>query len=594
MIEEGSAGLGSPDNIEEGGNQQTPSIVNDVNINNTSVYLTLEEKDILIQKQIAGLTDGTINPEFALKKVSEVDLERETQKKYFDRYLAGEVTEDEMRIFDGDWLLALKEKDRKKSRDFIDNESWKERRDAISVHWNRPLTDLGNAERLVDQYGTLILYCHEMREWYVWMYDEGRWKLDKNGFVVRMCKDVVRRIYHESSIAPTEDTRKKMWAWANQCECKTHLTGMNDLAQSDKKILVSPDEFDKNDMLFNLRNGTFNLETLVLEPHNKKNNISKYSDFAYNPKATCPKFEIYLDRIFRSASNKTEIIKFLQRAVGYTLTGLTQEECLFLPYGKGSNGKSVFLEILHALMGEYGTTINSRSLTTERGEQTNDLAALVGKRYVSSSENSEGSKLDAELIKKLTGKDLISARFLYKEPFDFKPKFKLWWAFNHPPEISDQTNSIWRRVKIIPYTETIPEREMNKRLADEIIATELSGVFNWAVAGLAEYNLHGLQQPEIITESTKQYKNDQDILLDFFNSNYEITEDLNDKVKASDLYASYKAWWYSIESTKPLSSTKFGRLCRDRGLDKKDERVGSNHGTYYSKIRSIHQSFLQK
>lgn len=549
---------------------------------------TQDEKRILIDQQMESIATGKIKPEFAFKTFIEEDApEVKKFKEYHERYRAGEVTEQELQIYDGDWLLALKEKDRKKTLDFIDNEGYQLRRNEISIMNNRPTTDLGNAERLVDQYGTLIRYCHPMKSWYVWMYNEGRWKMDDNGYINRISKDVTRRILHEASRAPLDEMRRKLSSWGVQCECRTHLQGMMDLAQSDKKVIVAPDDFDKDDMLFNLRNGTFNLQTLKLEDHDKKNNISKLADFDYSPGATCPLFMAYLDRVFRGNPNKPEILKFIQRAMGYTLSGQTHEQCLFLLYGSGANGKSVFLDVFLALMGEYGTVTQSKTFTTDRGEISNDIAALAGKRYVCASENSSESNLDGELVKQLTGGEQVSARFLHKEFFTFKPKFKLWWSFNHPPAISDMTNSIWRRIKIIPFTEILPENEWDKKLASKIIKSELPGVFNWAVEGLREYNLHGLQQPEIITKATMSYKNDQDMLLDFFSSNYEFTGSENDTVKASELYASYKAWWLNIESTKPMSSTKFGRLCRDRGLSKVEARTG----TFYIKLRSVHVNF---
>jgi putative DNA primase/helicase len=557
-------------------------------------HYSKEQKTDLIARHIQKLKNGVIEPEFVLKKIHTDEPEIIQFKKYLDRYNAGELTKEELEIYDGDWLSALKAKDKKLRSDVITGDGWQGRRNAIATIHNRPRTDLGNSERLIDQFGSLIRYCHPMKSWYIWNYPEGRWKLDDNGYIYRMGKDVIRRIYYEASHAPTTDAQKALTGWALMCECKTHLSGMIELAQTEKTILVSPDDFDKNDMLFNLRNGTYNLRTHVKQDHDKSNTLSKLADFEYDPKATCPIFDKYLDRIFRSNKNKEDIINFLQRAIGYTLTGDTSEECLFAPYGSGANGKSVLLEIMHSLFGEYGSTINSRSFTTERGGQTNDIAALPGKRFVSSSENSSDSHLDEELIKRLTGKDLVSARFLHKEFFEFRPKFKLWWAFNHPPVITDMTNSIWRRMNILPFTERIPDEEMDKQLADKIIKNELPGVFNWAVEGLKEYQKIGLNKPETVTKATKEYKNDQDILLDFFNANYEFTESDKDVVQASMLYSDYKSWWLNIESSKPLSSTKFGRLCRDRGLTKHEERKGTVVATFYQKIRSIHQQTFQK
>jgi len=544
---------------------------------------TDKEKDLLIKQQIIGLREGNIKPEFSYKEVIEEKPELEAFKKYFNRYLSGEVSDDNMKIWDNDWLACLKNKDRKKKADFIDQEGWQLRRNEIAVMHNRPLTDMGNAERLVDQFGTLIRFSHQMKEWFVWDYSEGRWKIDNTGYINRMAKDVIRRLYYEAPRSPSIDHNKKTLQWAHQCECKTHTIGMLDLAQHEKTVLIHPDDFDKNDMLFNLRNGTFNLKTYELEPHNKSNNISKLADYEYDPKAKCPLWEAHLARIFKTHPNRLELIRYLQQACGYTLTGKTSEQSFHALHGAGANGKSVFLDVILAVMGEYGTVINSKALTTERGDINNDIAALVGKRFVYASENPPGSHLDEQLIKSLTGGDVISARFLHKEFFTFRPKFKLWWAFNHAPQISDMTISIWRRIKMIPFIESLPIEEQDKYLADKIKKSELPGIFNWCVNGLREYNEKGLCEPEIVKQTVKQYKDDQDILAAFFDINYEITSKRENQISANDLHKSYQSWWLSMETTKPMSSTKFGRSLKERGL----EKIRLSDGFYYVGIRQI-------
>jgi putative DNA primase/helicase len=165
----------------------------------------------------------------------------------------------------------------------------------------------------------------------------------------------------------------------------------------------------------------------------------------------------------------------------------------------------------------------------------------------------------------------------------------LWWSFNHAPQVSDQTFSIWRRIKIIPFTEVIPSTEMDKNLATKLVA-ELPGIFNWAVEGLKEYYKNGLQEPTDVTAAVTSYKNDQDILKDFFDENFEDTESDLDRVKASELYNGYKTWWFNIETTKPLTSTMFGRLCRDRGLHKMEDRAGK----WYTHLRFTKVKFGEK
>ena len=517
----------------------------------------------------------------------ENDSLRDEFNQYHARFLAGEVSPKELEDYNGDWLKALKNKDRSKKNNIIEGGGTQLRRNEIAVLNCRPFTDLGNAERLVDQYHNYIKYCHPFQSWYVWTPSEGRWKQDIDGYCYRIAKDVVRRIPHEAQRSPTTDKMKQGYSWAFVCENRSHLTGMIELAQSENKIIVKPEDLDANDYLFNLQNGTFNLKTLEIQEHKKEDNISRLAPYEYRASAQCPLFLRYLDRIFRNRDDaKQDTISYLQRAVGYTLLGTTQEQCLFLLYGSGANGKSVFLDVLNALMGEYGTVTQSKSFTTDHGEINNDIAALAGRRMVCASENSSDTKLDESLIKQLTGGEDICARFLHQEFFTYKPKFKIWWGFNHPPAITDMTNSIWRRVKIIPFNEVLPEHEWDKTLAKKLIETELPGIFNWAVKGLYEYYEHGLNAPKIVIEATTNYKEEQDILHDFIFEYCELpTSDepfgKTSVIKASELYNAYKTWNSYNGEEKPMSSTKFGRLLRDKGFAKDRER----DGVYYSGIR---------
>lgn len=508
-------------------------------------------------------------------------------KKYYQRFINGEVTPQELQKYDGDWLRALKDKDNAGSDDFLVHEGWSSRCINIASVNNRPLTDFGNSERIVDQANYYIRYCHQFTSWYIYTSSEGRWKRDEVGFINRVGKDTIRRIHVEASRAPTTDSMKALSSWAYKCECRAALNNMVSLAQNSKRIVVKPDELDCDDYLFNLRNGTYNLKTLQLDEHNRTNFITRLADYEYDERAQCPMFKKYLNRIFRSRSDKDDMIAFLQRAVGYTLTGATGEQCLFLLYGSGANGKSVFLDVLNALLGEYGTVTQSKTFTTERGEISNDIAALAGKRMVYASENSSDTHLDESIIKQLTGGENISARFLHQEFFTFKPRFKIWWAFNHPPAITDMTNSIWRRIKIVPFNEVLPESEWDKKLAEKLIAQELPGIFNWAIEGLKDYyRLGSLTPPKVIAEATQQYKEEQDILHEFIEDYCELpkTDELFGKAfeeRAGDLFTAYKTWNTYNGDEKPMSSTKFGKLMHDKGF----QRDRRKDGKWYIGIR---------
>lgn len=512
---------------------------------------------------------------------------------YYQRFLNGEITAEELKSSNGDWLKALKEKDRKKKLTVIDNEGSSLRRNEIACINKRPLTDIGNAERLVDQYGNYLKYCHHFNSWYVWTPSEGRWRKDDLEQIYRAAKDVVRRIGVEATRGDTKEGCEKLYKWAMTCECRSHLIGMVDIAKCDLKIATLPEIWDVDDLSINLLNGTYDLKTFELREHSIKDYNSKISQFEFDAAATCPNWIKFLNRIFRSRDDKQDIISFIQRAVGYTLTGSTKEQCMFLLWGSGANGKSVLIDVIRTMMGEYGVTVDSSTFVTSKagsdgGRARGDIARLAGARMISSSENSPDSRLDEQLIKNLTGSDKVTARFLYQEAFEFYPKFKIWWAFNHQPQIYDTTNSIWRRIKLIPFEETIPDSEQDPLLADKL-KLEIPGIFNWAIEGLKNYyEIGSLGAPSAVDKATREYREDQDILHEFISDKCELQKD-NDPfgklfdVKAKDLYEAYKTWnaWNGDE--RPMTSTKFGNLLKDRGLKKERK----SDGVHYYGIKLI-------
>ncbi|MGH9426935.1 MAG: DNA primase family protein, partial [Terriglobia bacterium] len=214
-------------------------------------------------------------------------------------------------------------------------------------------------------------------------------------------------------------------------------------------------------------------------------------------------------------AGKEDVIDFLWKAIGYSLTGDTQEDCLFLLYGAGANGKSTFLNILRALLGEYGKQAAfSTFLYQERDAVRNDLADLRGARLVVASEAEEGKRLSESLIKALTGRDLIKTRFLFQEHFEFIPQMKLWLAANHKPVIRGTDYAIWRRIRLLPFTETFQGEACDKGLPDKLKA-ELLGIFAWAVRGCLAWQRDGLPLPQSVKAATEEYRSDMDAVACF-------------------------------------------------------------------------------
>jgi P4 family phage/plasmid primase-like protien len=443
------------------------------------------------------------------------------------------------------------------------------------------LNDTGNAIRMCSQYGKIIRHCEEWGKWFIW--DGQRWKEDKNNTIHYLAKKVAKSIYSEASVCQDQKGSLELSKWAHESSNNSRLNAMVESCKSehDFGIPITYDVLDRDPYLFNVHNGTIDLRTFEKLPHDQINLITKISPVIFDYNAKCPVWLSFLDRIFRKNPEKDKIIAFLKRSCGYSLTGDTREQMMFFLYGSGANGKSTFIDVIQHIMGDYAAATESNTFTTARGDSVrNDIARLVGMRFVSASENSTESLLDEALVKKLTGNEKISARFLHHEYFDFYPEFKIWWAFNHQPFIRDNTNSIWRRILLVPFEEIIPEKEQDKKLAQRLQA-EAPGIFNWMLDGLREYYIMGINPPETVRAATQEYREEQDILHDFIKeccTTSETTEGLKQdlSIPASSLYNNYKSW-YMINggNTKDLiSQTKFGRLLIELGFTRDRKTTG--------------------
>jgi putative DNA primase/helicase len=267
----------------------------------------------------------------------------------------------------------------------------------------------------------------------------------------------------------------------------------------------------------------------------------------------CPEWTKFLQQSFDA---DWELITFIQRAVGYSLTGSVSEQCLFILIGTGANGKSTFLRVLQHLLGDYAGTIPMQGLMEQRyGSQTNDLAHLFGKRLVVASEGERGQRLAESKIKMMTGGDRIACRPLYKNLFEYVPEFKLWLATNDLPTISGMDEAIWRRIRVIEFPVTIPPAEQDKGLADRLIA-ELPGILQWAMQGLIEWRKMGLAPPASVLQSTKKYRDDNNSVGQWIESACFLDSTLRTSMK--DLHDSYCSWCES-SSLEPLHNTLFGK-----------------------------------
>lgn len=415
-----------------------------------------------------------------------------------------------------------------------------------------PLTELGNAERLVRDHGTDIRYCPHLKKWLVW--DGIRWKPDQVGLVNRRANDTIRQIREEARLIDDADKRKELLKWQKMSESGKAVREILGIAKSLEGIPVVPEELDTNPWIINVNNGGVDLKTGELLPHRREDLITKLAPVTFDSTATCPTWIAFLRVIMNGNQN---MINFLQCAMGYALTGETREQCLFILHGNGSNGKSTLIGVLNALCGEdYSTNIPFETLMVRKSEGVrNDIASLRGARLVTAIEAEKGQRLAESLVKSMTGGDKLTARFLYGEFFSFIPEFKLFLATNYKPEIRGTDNAIWRRVHLIPFEVTIPEEKKDIDLPNKLLS-ELPGILNWTIEGCLQWQKEGLGVPSEVKDATANYRAEMDVTEDFLADCFVREE--GSRVDCVDAYAEYLTWCNSNgekpDTKKGLSS----------------------------------------
>ncbi len=450
-----------------------------------------------------------------------------------------------------------------------------ERTQMLASTSDRPaLSDLGNAKRLVNAFGHNIRYIPTWGQWLI--YNGARWKVDDDGAISRLAALAVAEIFVEAAAEEDESTAQKLYKHALKSESATALRNMVNLAMSESGISISEKRLDSNPWLMNCTNGTINLLTGELQPHDRDDLLTKMAHLEYNKDATCPTWQKFLYRIM---GGNASLVSFLQRYSGYTSTGDVSEQVLVLMHGRGSNGKSTFLKVLQQLFGDYGRQANMELLLSMKNSNSHPtgMARLMGARFVASSEVERGAPFAEALVKQMTGGDTITARFMRKDFFEFEPTHKLWIAANHKPIIKGNDMAIWRRILLVPFTVTIPVEQQDKQLLSKLIK-EQAGILNWVVQGCLAWQKEGLKPPEDVLSATSDYKEDMDLLKDFFDDWCEEGEGL--KVTVKDLYESYLDWCTVFHESKPVSKRLFGMMIAERGYEK--ERTGK--ARYWSGI----------
>lgn len=437
----------------------------------------------------------------------------------------------------------------------------------------RTLDDTGNAQRMYDVFGDSLRYNFTDKRWMY--YTGGKWQYDDKGNVFSAADVILERMKKETAVwAEYEGGSMVTDFEKHKKKTRSHNSKANMIKEFQHLVPISPSELDTNKTLVNCPDSVINLENGEISRHSPDFYMTRMlgTSMPENPRKP-EKWLTFLDDIF---NRDKELIRYVQKALGYCLSGLTTEQCVFFLYGTGRNGKSTFLEVVRLILGDYATNIQPESIMMKSSNSSanTDIARLKGARLVTSVEPNEGMRLNEGLVKQLTGDDMITARKLYGDEFEYRPEFKLWMATNHKPTIRGTDLGIWRRIHIIPFTVTIPEDKVDKNLSDKL-SEELHDILAWIVEGYHLWTAEGLTKPKIVEDAVKEYQNEMDIISAFLSSDYCMD---GGEAKASALYAVYCQWAAENNEYK-MPSRKFGVE-----MSKRYNKVHKKNGWHYQDV----------
>lgn len=436
-----------------------------------------------------------------------------------------------------------------------------------------PLTDAGNAELFAHLNSHRVRFDHIKKRWLVWA--RHRWQPDPDGEMYRLAIEAARQRYRESADIENADRATATAKFAKRSENGGMIESMLKLASATEGLADAGLGWDANPYLLGTESGVVNLTTGELRAGKPDDRITMTVGIPYDPKAQCPRWLQFVAEVF-----DPEVIPFVKRAVGYSLTGSTREQCWFLGYGKGSNGKSVFMDTLYELGGDYSgdtgaDTLTSRGRFRDGSQASPDVASLAGRRIITCNETQEVAGFNAERVKHLTDGTPVTARHLNQGQFTFRPVLKLWLTTNHLPKVDDDSEGFWRRPRLIPFTRTFegPDRDPN---LEEKLRLELPGILAWAVEGAVEWHRDGLNPPATVMMATHNYRQSSDPLAEFISDCCYVGDA---RVTQGPLYEAYKAWGkdQGYSDREVLGARLFGRRMEDRF----GPRVKSMNGRWF-------------
>lgn len=439
------------------------------------------------------------------------------------------------------------------------------------------MTDTGNAQRLRDKYKGNIKYSYVRKKWYYWT---GKiWAVDNTGEIKKLADEIINDIKKEAFMEKDEDKQQELLKWASRTASSKGKEAMVKETQHIDGIPILMEELDCYTDYLNCQNGIINLRTGELLPHDSNFMMSRISYAEYDNSGKQPK--MWLSFLNDVTNGDKELQEYLQKCVGYSLTGSIREQCAFFLYGLGNNGKSTFLDTIADLLGSYASNVQPDTIMMRKNDSgaNSDIARLKSTRFVTSEEPTEGVRLNEGLVKQLTGGGKVTCRFLYGDEFEYEPEFKIWIGTNHKPVIRGTDVGIWRRIRLIPFEVNIPKEKVDKNLKYKL-RKELPQILKWAVEGCIKWQKQGLELPKCVDKATKEYKVEMDILASFMESCLEIDYVNGTSMSAQDLFNLYSAWAKKNNEFEMTSRKFFNEVAK-----KLPEKTRKSSGIFYPSIK---------
>jgi putative DNA primase/helicase len=410
--------------------------------------------------------------------------------------------------------------------------------------------DIGNAKRFVHRFGHKVIFS--MTRGFM-VFDGKRYRPKADLLCVELGKEVVTKIAAEASSIADSKAAAARASFADRSRSHVAIQRMLELAKG--PLFVDDKALDADPWLLNTETYTIDLRTGQYHRHDARDLLTMLAPVKAKPNSACPNFTRFINRI---TGGDAELAAYIQKAIGYSLTGITSAQVLFFVYGKsGNNGKSTLVNLIRAMLGDYGAHTPTETLLTKNYDNAIpvDLARLEGKRMVTAIESNVNRQLDEAKIKGMTGGEPITARLLYQNPSEFTPQFKLWFVANDRPHVRATDDAIWRRIRVIPLNVKIPANEVDPDLPDKLKA-ELPGILSWAIRGALAWQRDGLDEPESVVAASAGWRKSVDHVRRFATENLITGCNLDEIIPAGELHSRFKTWCVK-HGESPMSA---GRL----------------------------------